>query len=124
MILMNLDLTPYYMVRTPFKIFIYVLTSMLLAFWYLMFFYQRDSSTKVVSSLHSFGAQILDFPSNFQISFRFIGWLYAHSISNRCGLNIYIIQHAPISKIRRPSNSGNRSPYTGSFIQCVNCRET
>ena len=64
----NLGLTPDPLVRTLLNIFICVLTSMLLVlvFWGLTFLHQQESSPNVVYSLHSFGAQISNFPSKFE----------------------------------------------------------
>ena len=77
MSLPNLGLTPDPPVRTLFAIFICLLTSsmVVLVFWGLKFFHQRESSPKLVDSLHSFGAQNPDFPSNFQ------NWFHSYSLT-------------------------------------------
>ena len=61
--LTNLSLTTDPLVCTLFNIFLYDLTSPLLVFWGMTFLHQQDLSPNVVNSLHSFGAQIPDFPS-------------------------------------------------------------
>ena len=57
-----------------FQIFLCVFTSLLLVlvFCSMTLSHQQESSTKVVESLHFFGAPIPDFPSNFKISFTVI----------------------------------------------------
>ena len=71
MILTNLGLTPDPLVHTMFMIFLCVLISdlVVLVLWGLTFLHQQELSPKMVDSLHSFGAQIIDFSSNFKNQF-------------------------------------------------------
>ena len=75
----KLVLTPDFLVHTIFSLFICVLTSplLVLVFWGLTFLHQQESSPKVVDYLHSFSAQISDFPSKFQNKF------YSYSLTLR-----------------------------------------
>ena len=67
--LTNLILTTDPLVHTIFKIFHCDSTSLLLVFWGVKILHQHDFSPNVVDSLHSFGAQITDFPTKFHIHF-------------------------------------------------------
>ena len=71
----NLEPTPDPLVRTLLDIFLCILMSPLLVFWGLIFLHQREFSPKVVDSLHSFCAQIPNFPSKFQ------NLLYGYSLT-------------------------------------------
>ena len=111
------------LVRTLLDLFICVLSSPLLMSWGLTFSHQLESSPKVVDSLHSFSAQITDFPPSFRISFIVIVWLFAHSVSNRFIFSKNMIQNTPMSNILRHYNSVSGGLDTGAFIQWVNGRE-
>ena len=121
MSLTNLGLTPDPLVHTILTIFLCIFMSplLVLVFWGMNCLHQQESSPKVVNSLHSFGAQITDFPSNFQNQFYSIVWLCAHSVSNRCSFLINMIRRAPMGDIHRPSDYCSRYPDSGSFIQFV-----
>ena len=73
--------------------------------------------------MHSFGAQIPDFPSKFQNQF------YSYSLTLRSQhlqpLQFLknMIRRTPMGDISRPSNYGCGGPENGFFIQCVNGRE-
>ena len=49
--------------------FYFLFMSILLVFWGLIFSHQQESSIKVFNYLHSFGAQVPDFPSKFKNQF-------------------------------------------------------
>ena len=129
LLLVFLVLNPGPMVHTISPLLLYALEITLLAFWGLNFSLQHESSPKVVKSFQYFCAQIgvwyvpFKFKNQFY-SFLHYSLIFSHRVSNRCALSYIIICHDPIGDTRWPSDSGNGAPYTGSFIQCVDGRET